>query len=162
MENDARTNLQTAKDAQAAREVASAALGDSSPATGARAVLATATVTKDAILAQQAFHTARVTWATDNLKPIKATYDAVVLKIADLESQRDTAMDVLAAAKHACKVKAFEDAQEARVKAQEVAAARADKVAAVKKDYDALAEFATDGTANTLCHYKTPAEGEAQ
>lgn len=56
-------------------------LGDAagaSPATGARAVLAAATATKESVEAQQAFHDAREDWASDNLLPVQMIYDGML------------------------------------------------------------------------------------
>jgi hypothetical protein len=72
------------------------------------------------------------------------------------------ALGMLDAAKEACKVRGFDMAQEARKKAQEVAAAKAEKVASIKSTYDAKAAFPPDGVVGSLCHKPKPVEGEAQ
>lgn len=137
MEIDARNNLQAAMDAEAARVAAAQELGTDAvaavgntpavDATGARAVLAAALVTKESVEAQQEFHDARVHWAEDSRAP-KALQLAQAEELeADLQAAHDAAEAKFDAAREACKVAAFEKAQEAREEAVQVAAARKDK-----------------------------------
>jgi hypothetical protein len=175
-ESAAKTAYDAAVAAQAVRVAATAELGDlavaanasavppvvAAAATGARAVLDAAAATKASVEAQQAFHDARADWAADNLAPVateladvKAHQAALDLEVAAAETKFDNA-------RKACKVAAFEGAQEAREKAVAMAAARADKASAVLKDYTALSAFPTDRSAGTLCHYGKVAADAAQ
>jgi hypothetical protein len=163
MEITARNDLAAAVADEAARALAEEELGTvyvaavgatpDQPATGARAVRDAALVAKESIDAQQEFHDARSAWAADNLAPVATIYNALVAEEAGLQGQIDLAVERLDGAREQCKRAAFEFAQDAREKAQEAAAAKADKVAEVKKAYDAVAAFPTDGSAGTLCHY---------
>jgi hypothetical protein len=183
----ARNNLDAAVSAQAARVVATEKLGECQSqykpdidngsveciqdlalsagvvaATGARAVLAAATVAKDSVAQQQAFHTARMEWARDNRTPVAAQYNALVNRRDDLQDDFDKATAALAMAKTQCKVAAFKMAQAAMEEAKLVQAARADKAAEVKRTYEGMAAMPTDGSVGTLCNYAKPVEGVAQ
>jgi len=165
-EIDARNELNTQELAEAARLVAEQELGDEYeaaaggnaevPATGARAVLAAAEVAKASVDAQQAFHDARVQWASDNLAPVQDALDAATDRVNDLKARMDAASDMLDAAREACKSAAFASAQEAREKSVEAADAKAGIVADVLEAYTAKAAFPTDGSAGTLCNYPAP------
>jgi hypothetical protein len=178
-------------------------------------VFAAASETRDSVLAQQAFHDARMDWASDNLKPsqdklyaMKKRLNGIVITSETLTTitgetsagkvvtmtvdADDDTMDTiekvramvmaqggdsvdmrvakqgerLLAAKNACKVRAFDDAQEARRKAQEVANARSDKIAEVKTQYARDAAFAPVneegmGVTNSLCNFGKPVDGVA-
>jgi len=143
-----------AKD-KAARELGvenTAATDAPSNATGAQAVLEAALATKANVQAQQAFHNARAKWAFDNLAPVKKQLDDLKDAKAGVDALVELAKMRLVGATAACKVAAFNEAQDALEKAEEFEAARADKAAEVERAYSALAEFATDGSANTLCN----------
>jgi len=130
-ETDARVALAEAQEAEAARLVAEGELGDAYvaangndaevPATGARAVLAAATVAKESVDAQQAFHDARVDWATDALAPAALKLQLATEVEAALKEKMDAAEAVLDAARDACKSAAFAAAQQAREDAVEAA-----------------------------------------
>jgi len=83
-------------------------------------------------------------------------------EVADLEAKVLAADTVLENAIQACKVAAFERAQEAREKAIEVAAAVAGKVAEVKAAYTDQSAFPTDGSVGTLCNFPKVGADEAQ
>jgi hypothetical protein len=95
-------------------------------------------------------------WALDNLKPVKTVWDEMQLEKTALEAKISTAETVLEGAINACKVAAFERAQEAREKAIEVAAAVADKVAEVKLQYTDQSAFPSDGSVGSLCNFGKP------
>jgi hypothetical protein len=130
-ETAARVALIEAQEAEAARLVAEGELGDAYvaasggdaevPATGARAVLAAATVAKESVDAQQAFHDARVEWAADALAPATAKLELATGIEAALKDEMDAAEAVLDAARDACKSAAFAAAQQAREDAVEEA-----------------------------------------
>lgn len=130
-ETAARVALIEAQEAEAARLVAEGELGDAYaaasggdaevPATGARAVLAAATVAKESVDAQQAFHDARVEWAADALAPATAKLELATEIEAALKDEMDAAEAVLDAARDACKSAAFAAAQQAREDAVEEA-----------------------------------------
>lgn len=182
---------------------------DATPS-GAYAVFAAASETRDSVLAQQAFHDARKDWALDNLTPSKDRLEALKMKLngilitaetdtsvtamtsagevitevvnadddamatidlvkASVMSQMGDGVDMrvekqgerLLNAKNACKVKAFDDAQEAREKAAEVSAARAGKITEVATQYARDAAFAPVdeqgmGVTNSLCNFGKP------
>lgn len=65
----------------------------------------------------------------------------------------DAAEDAFDHARDQCKRAAFEQAQEAREKAQAVAQATDAKVAEVKREYADKAAFADAGKVGALCHY---------
>jgi hypothetical protein len=171
-ETAARLTLGEAEVAEAARLVAAGELGDAFaaatntdaevPATGARAVLAAATVAKESVDAQQAFHDARVEWATDALAPAAAKLALATGIEAGLSAKVDAAQAVLDAARDACKSAAFAAAQQAREDAVEAAAAKDEKVAEVTQAYTAKAAFATDGSAGTLCNFPAPTSDGVQ
>jgi len=162
-ESEARAALNEAEVAEAARLVAEGELGDAYaaaangdpevPATGARAVLAAATVAKESVDAQQAFHDARQDWAADALAPAALKLELATQIEADLKDKMDAAEAVLDAARDACKSAAFAAAQQAREDAVEEAQAKDDKVAEVSQAYEAKAAFPADGTAGTLCNF---------
>lgn len=131
-------------------------------ATGARAVAAAALVTKESVEAQQKFHDAREHWAEDNRLPALTELNEAKAKLALTAGLMAKAEEEFDNARDACKKEAFLEAQEARVKAQEVAKARAAKAAEVLKAYTALTAFPTDGSVGTLCHYAKTAADAAQ
>jgi hypothetical protein len=132
------------------------AAGDDA-ATGAQAVLAAATLAKEGIEAQQAFHDARLQWAEDTRAPALAAKVAAEGEVAALLIELGLAGDRLEAAKAACKVAAFKMAQEALADFQADQAADAITEAEVKKAYDAAAAFPTTaGAEGALCNIPPP------
>jgi len=165
----AQADVDKAKAEQAARDLATEELGDNAvtgppavAATGARAVLAAATATKNSIDEQQAFHDQRADWAADALKVPAAKLMAMKARQSELNDMVDKAEARFDDAREACKRAGFEAAQEAREKAQLVAAAKDAKIAEVKKEYDAKATFPEDGSPGTLCRYPKKAADAAQ
>jgi len=161
LETEARALLAASMVADAARAAASAALGTAATnddaATGAQAVLAAATLAKEGIEQQQAFHDARLAWAVDTRAPALAAHAAAEGNVAKLVIELALAADRLQAAKAACKVAAFKMAQDALADFQADAAADAITEAAVKKDYDAAAAFpTTEGAEGALCNIPRP------
>jgi hypothetical protein len=77
-----------------------------------------------------------------------------------LKTQLDTAEEMLANAKTACKVAAFGMAQAQLAENTIVAAARAAKAEEVARVYGGLAAMPTDGAVGTLCNIPRPVEGE--
>jgi hypothetical protein len=157
MEGDARTALAAAEAADDARAAAGEELGndgtDGNAVTGAYAIRAAARAAKKSVEDQQEFHDAREAWAADALKPVAAAYDAAVATRDALTEAVAEALGALGRAKDACKVAAFAKAQAAREAAQELAAKEAETIAAVKKDYESKAAFATEGAVGALCPY---------
>jgi len=160
-----RADVATAKADVLARAAASEALGTAfvaattnpvaaaKPATGARAVLAAAKLTKDSVEAQQKFHDARAKWALDNFTPMNTQLLDEEAEKAALDKKILEGQERLDRARENCKRAAFEKAQAAREAAIAAAKARTDKAAAVKTKYSELSKFQTDGSVNTLCNF---------
>merc|ERR1711862_331447 len=97
--------------------------------------LAAATVAKESVDAQQAFHDARVDLATDALAPAQA--------------KLDLASDLV-------------DALKDKMDAVEEAEAKQDKIDEVSQAYGAKAAFAQDGSPGTLCNFPPPGDDGVQ
>jgi len=134
------------------------------PATGARAVFDAAKEMEATLAAQQAFHDARQQWTEDNLTPPKDALTAMQTELDDLMDMKAAQGARLLAAKQACKVKGFEDAQEALAVAQAIQEKRDETIAEVQAEYALVATFpAVDAEtglapAGALCNYGVPDE----
>lgn len=148
-----------------ARVAATAELGEEAveggaAATGARAVLANATLALQRVQTENTFHQERLAWAQELWTAPNAALAAADARVTSLTQQVADAQTAYDTAVQTCKVAAFERAAEEYAGRSAATAARQAEEERVRQAYEAEAAIPAQGELGSLCGYPEAVEGE--